>query len=118
MVLLTRSRFTVPSPDRITGSVGKLIRPKLPEKVNGAVIRIAEALRNSGGITKVTLLNINVSGLVALGTKDIPLNITVPPRSELNQPRFALVHPVTLPVVQGVNPKLPLKVLTVAEKSS
>ena len=41
-----------------------------------------------------------------------------PPRSELNQPRFALVHPVTLEVVQAPNPKLPLKVTTVAEKPS
>jgi hypothetical protein len=69
-------------------------------------------------MTKVMLLNVNVSGLVAPGTKEIPLNIIVPPRSELNQPKFALVHPVTLEVVQGANPKLPLKVVTVAEKPS
>ena len=64
------------------------------------------------------LLNINVSGLVALGIKDIPLNIIVPPRSELNQPRLALVHPVTLPVLHAANPNEPLKVVTEAEKPS
>ena len=69
-------------------------------------------------MTKVMLLNVNVSGLMALGTKEIPLNIIVPPRSELNQPRFALVHPVTLPVLHAANPNEPLKVVTEAEKPS
>jgi len=55
---------------------------------------------------------------MAFGTKDIPLKITVPPRSELNQPRLALVHPVTLPVLHGANPNEPLKVVTEAEKPS
>jgi len=63
-------------------------------------------------------LNINVSGLMAFGTKEVPLNIIVPPRSELNQPRFALVHPVTLPVLHPANPNEPLKVVTEAEKPS
>ena len=66
----------------------------------------------------MTLLNVKASGLSAFGVKVTPLNVTVPPRSELNQPRLALVHPVTWLVVQTPKPKEPLKVLTLAEKPS
>ena len=64
------------------------------------------------------LVNVNDSGLIAVGLKTTPLNVIVPPRSELNQLRLALVHPVTLPVTQALNPKAPLKVVTLAEKPS
>jgi hypothetical protein len=48
----------------------------------------------------------------------MPLNVIPPARSELNQPRFAVVHPVNLAILQPANPKAPLKVLTPAEKPS
>lgn len=79
---------------------------------------MAEAFRNCGGMTKVMLLNVNDSGVSAVGWKVTPLNVTTPPRSELNQPRFAVVQPVALPVVQADNPKAPLKVVTLAAKPS
>ena len=106
---------TVPTPVKGTtvGNSG-VAPPAPPEKVNGAVTLIAAELKNSGGITNVTLLNCKPNRFAG---KVIPFRMKLPDRSPelLTQLRFALVHgPPERP--QKDNPNPPLRETILAEK--